>query len=220
MVKAVGGLVSKLVGLALIVAVAYAGWRWGDAVFPALQSRFGTEDGPTIGAEAPEYSEALGATALQRIEAFQVGREAELALSGAEITSLLRYSRRDVLPNGVHTPTVRFEAGRAYTSGQVALADFPKLPDLGPVAGMLPDTVSLELRGSVMGFGDREAALMVQGIEVAGIPLPGRLIPEVLTALGRSDREGLPEEAVAVLLPTGIAAAHVEGDMLILVADR
>jgi len=220
MLKAVGGLVSKLVGLALIALVAYAGWRWGDAVFPALQSRFGIGDGPTIGAEAPEVSEALGATALQRIEAFQTGREAELALSGAEITSLLRYGRPEAVPSGVHAPTVRIEEGRAFASGQVVLGDFPNLPDLGPVAGMLPDTVSLELQGSVMGFGDREAALLVQGIEVAGIPLPGRVIPEVLTALGRSDREGLPDEAVAVSLPTGIASAHVDGDQLILVADR
>jgi len=220
MVKAVGGLVSKLVSLALIALVAYAGWRWGDAVFPALQSRFGIGDGPTIGAEMPEYSEALGATTLQRIEAFQVGSEAELTLSGAEITSLLRYNRADVLPDGIHTPTVRFEDGHAYTSARVALADFPGLPDLGPVAGMLPDTVSLELQGSVMGFGDREAALLVQGIEVAGVPLPRRVIPEVLTALGRSDRDGLPAEAVAVFLPTGIASAHVEADRLILVADR
>lgn len=221
MVKATAGLLRRLLGLVTLIAVAYAGWKWGDAVFPDLEARLGL--GPPAGAlvvEDGQASESLGRSTLERLESFRAGRGAAIELSGPELTSLLRHARPDLLPQGMHAPLVRLWEGRAEVSAEVAVRDFPSLPDLGPMAGMLPDTVSLRVEGSVMGFGEGMAALVAQRVEVAGVPLPRPLIPEVLEALGRKDRAGLPADAAAVALPEGIASAHVSGDRLVLVADR
>jgi hypothetical protein len=218
MVKTAGRLVRRLIGLVVLVLVAYMGWKWGDRVFPGLEERLGVGGSDAIVVEDVESSEALGTTTLRRIETFLDGDEAELALSGTELTSLLRYARPDLIPDGLDRPTVRLSDGRAIASADATLAEFPGFPDLGPITGILPDPVSLELQGSVMGFGDGEAALMVQGMAVAGIPLPDGLIPEVLQALGRVDRPGLPAEAVAVQLPSRVESALVRGEHLILVA--
>lgn len=219
MVKAVGGFLRALLGLVALVAAAYGGWKWGDAVFPRMERLIGLAAPQAgVGREAP--SEALSNSALARVELFQKDGGPEMELSGAELTSLLRYTKPSALPSGVHDPTVVLEDGRARITAEVALADFPRLPDLGPVAGMLPDTVGLQFEGSIMGFGDRQAVLFVQGMEVAGVPLPRRLIPQVMTAVGRTDRPGLPREATTVPLPRGIASAYVVGDRLVLVADR
>ena len=59
---------------------------------------------------------------------------------------------------------------------------------------------------------------MVEGIEVAGLPLPRRMVPAVLERLGREDEEGLPADALAVPLPPAVEAAYVRGDSLVLVA--
>ena len=201
-----------------LVIVAWVGWRYGDAIFPQIEERLGMER-DVIVVEEVQASEALSETANEGLVALVDGDLDELALTGAELTSLLRYTHADVVPEGIANPTVRLENGRAFASADVAPADFPSLPDLGPIAGMLPDVVRLELSGSVMGFGEGDAALVVQGIDIGGIPLPRTLIPEILNALGRTDQAGLPREAVAVDLPDGVESAHVADDRLVLVAD-
>lgn len=218
MTKTVGWIVRRILDLVILVLVAYAGWRWGGFVFPGLEERLGIGDGPAIVVEGVGPSEELGQQALGRIEELLEGNGDELELSGPELTSILRYARPDLVPDGLSEPSVRLVEGRAHTAADVALAQFPGLRDLGPVTGILPDTVTLELQGSVMGFGDRSAALVVQGIEIAGVPLPRQVIPEVVRAFRRADRPGLPDEALVVTLPEGIQSAHVVGDRLVLVA--
>jgi hypothetical protein len=234
-VKTLSWTVRRVVDLAILILVAYAGWKWGGLVFPGLEARLGVGEVPAIEVEGVEPSEELGAAALGRIEDFLEGGDDELALTGLELTSILRYGRPDLtgleltsilrygrpdlVPAGLQEPSVRLDEGRAYATADVSLSQFPALEELGPVTGILPDPVSLELQGSVMGFGDRSAALVVQGIQVAGVPLPRRLIPEVVRALRTNERPGLPDEALVVVLPAGIASAHVVGDRLVLLAE-
>jgi hypothetical protein len=217
-VKTLSWIVRRVVDLVVLILVAYGGWKWGGLVFPGLEARLGVGAAPAIVVEGVEPSEELGDAALRRIEDFLEGGEDELALSGAELTSVLRYGRQDLVPAGLHELHVRLEQGRAHAAADVSLSQFPALAELGPVTGILPDPVTLELQGSVMGFGDHSAALVVQGIAVAGVPLPRGLIPEVVRALREIDRPGLPDEALVVGLPEGIASAHVVGDRLVLVA--
>jgi hypothetical protein len=218
-VKTLSWTVRRVVDLAILILVAYAGWKWGGLVFPGLEARLGVGEVPAIEVEGVGPSEERGAAALGRIEDFLEGGDDELALTGLELTSILRYGRPDLVPAGLQEPSVRLDEGRAYATADVSLSQFPALEELGPVTGILPDPVSLELQGSVMGFGDRSAALVVQGIQVAGVPLPRRLIPEVVRALRTNERPGLPDEALVVVLPAGIASAHVVGDRLVLLAE-
>lgn len=220
MLKAMGGLIRSVMGLAAFAVVAYGGWKWGDRVFPALEAMLGVGQESMITVEGVEPSETLGEETWSRIQAFQDGETRELTLSGAELTSVLRFVRPELVPAGMSNPAIRLLEGRAEAYGDVVLRDFPGLPDLGPIAGMLPDTVTVQITGSVMGFGEGEAALFAQRLEVAGVPLPRQVIPEVLTALGRSDRPGLPPEAVGVILPDGVRSMYVEGSQLVILGDR
>jgi hypothetical protein len=220
MKKAVGGLVRRILGLLLLVAAAYGGWRFGDYVFPPLEARLGLDSGPVLAVDGVEPDAALAQATGDRIDQFLSGDGGELELSGVELTSLLRHGAQGEVPDGISNPTVRLVEGRAEVSADVSVADFPGLPDLGPIAGMLPDTVTVQVKGSVIGFGDGEAILFVQGLEIEGLPLPRGLIPEMMSGLGRIHRPGLPAEAVAVALPDGVSSAYVTGDRLVVVADR
>jgi len=64
-----------------------------------------------------------------------------------------------------------------------------------------------------------KAALLVHSVEASRIPLPRRLVPQILTAMGRTDQPGLPPEAFLVTLPSGLGSAYILTDSLFLSND-
>ncbi len=212
-------LLGKVVSLVLLLLVAYAGFRWGPAFFPTLERWFGVESAAVIAESVP--SEEIARSAWARIDEFR-GSEGEeiLALSGTEVTSVLRFELEELLPDGVLWPEIELSEGGLRARFRVATEEVPDIPGLGLALGILPDTITVEMLGSLVPFAGGGSALVVRRVEAAGVPLPGRLIPEILTALGRTDEAGLPPEAVLVPLPGDLESLFIKGDSLILVANR
>jgi hypothetical protein len=204
--------------LAVLAAVAYAGFRWGDRVFPFVESVVGAADRTP---EVVEPSPGLAEATLDQVDALRAGDlpSNRLVLGGPELSSVIRYSLPGILPAGVEDPTVDFRGEDLVLSARVAVSAFPNMPALDEVLGLLPDTVRIEMRGAVLPFGASLAALHVERVEASRIPLPGRMIPGILEALGREEREGLPSDAMVIPLPEGIRSAFVEDNHLILVAE-
>lgn len=208
-------LLGKVVGLVLLVAAAYAGWQWGPEVFPKIHEWLGlTKNGVSEEVVAtPEMADSV----MYLVREFRAGDGSDpLVLGGNELTSVLRYSVPGVMPDGVSGPEVRLNDGRVHVRARVALESFPDLPDLGPIIGMLPDTLDVGFEASLMPFGERKGALLFHSLDASRIPLPSRLIPEILKAMGRSDEPGLPPEALLVSLPSGLGSAYILTDSLIL----
>ena len=203
--------------LLLVLAVAgaaYGAWRWGPSVVPRIQEWAGLVPASEPWEAGP--SAELADSVLARVQEFRQGEEPRMALGGREVTSVLRYALPGLIPSGVRDVTVELEEGRVLLSAQVVLSSFPALPDLGPVLGILPDTLAVVVHASLMPFGEEEVALLVQGVEASRIPIPRRLIPEILEAIGRVERPGLPPEALAVPLPAGLGSAYILTDSLII----
>lgn len=213
------GKLTKKVGLILLVLVAaYTGWRWGPEVFPRVNEWLGIREAAE--AKSPVATPELADSVVARVQDLRRGEGGGLlALGDDELTSVLRYATGGFIPDGVTEPEVRLREGRVHFRAQVALSSFPDLPDLGPVIGLLPDTLEVALEASMTPFGEGTATLLVHRIEASRIPLPGRLIPEILTAMGRSDEPGLPPEGLLVPLPSGLASAYILTDSLILSHD-
>lgn len=210
--------VGKVVLLVLLAAVAFAGWRWGPELVPRVERWLGWE-GEVQAEASPELAEAT----LDRYEAFrsgELGDGEELMLGEAELESILTYSLPGLLPRGVRDPGVEMKGERIVLSARVAVDRFPNLPDLEAVVGILPDTVPLTLEGSLIPVDRTQAGLVVHEITASRIPVPRRMIPRILRALGRTDRAGLPADALQVPLPEGLRSAYILRDSLVLVADR
>ncbi len=216
----VGGFL-RTVGLVVAtIASAYAGWRWGDNLFPRMERWLG-EQVAASASETPTPSPQLAEATLDRVESLREGRGSDrLRLNAVELSSVLRYSIPGVIPPGVENPDVDLRDGKVFLRARVALSAFPDIPRLDEIADLLPDTVDLVIRGTLLPFDDSHAALHVERLEASRVPLPGRMIPGILAALGRRDREGLPPDALAVPLPSGLSSAYVEENQLVLVADR
>ena len=202
--------------LILFLAIAAVAWIWGPELLRTYTASRGgsSADGPTPSRELAEAT-------LDRLEAFRAGEAGEQLLLGeAELSSLVLYALPGVLPPGVDEPQVAIKDGRLHFSARVALEAFPDLPSLEEVLQVLPDTVLVELQGILTPFDRSRAALRVAHMEAARIPLPGRMIPEVLRGLGRRTLPNLPPDALAVPLPEGISAVYLLQDSLVLSSDR
>lgn len=207
--------------VAVVTAIAWVGWRSGDRVFPRLEALVGIAGEAGSDTAAPVPTPELAEATLERVDRLRSGEgEPRLELAASEITSVMRYALPGVIPPGVEDPQVRLAEGKVHVAARIALAAFPDLPALEDVAGLLPDTVDLALRGTLLPFDAEHAVLHVERVEASRIPLPARMIPPILRGLGRTDRPGLPADALLVPLPEGLASAYVEADRLVLVADR
>jgi len=208
------------IGLSVVVVgAAYGGWKWGPTVFPPLQAWLGEVAAETPPERAP--SAGIAEAILDRIDTFRQaeGDGARLELDGVDLSSLIQYSLPGIIPPGVENPKVELDGGKVLLSARVATAAFPDLPAMDEIAGLLPDTVDIRIRGALVPFGPSMSALYVERVDAERIPLPSRIIPGILSALGRRDVEGLPSEAMAIPLPAGLDRAFVEGNRLILLKD-
>jgi hypothetical protein len=205
----------RLLILAILAGVGVAVW-WN---YPELLDRVrGLREADTAPSAVP--SPELADATLDRFEAFRAGTQGtEMRLGDAELSSLVRYSLPGVIPPGVQEAEVRVRDGQIHLGARVAMSSLPDIPALREVVGLLPDTVPVEIRGTLAPFDDERAALHVDRIEASRIPLPARYIPEILTALGRTHAQNLPSDALLVPLPRGLEAAYVLRDSLVLVAN-
>lgn len=208
-----------LVRITLLIAavlIAYAGWRWGSAVFPRAEAMLGIDRPEET---APEPTPEIAARTAERIEAFMKSDEAELRLDGVEISSLLRHQLPAFVPDGVARPLVILRDDRVEFHGRVVPERIPALPDLGPALGMLPDTVPVEVVGTLMPFGEHGSVFLVTRMQVRGVPLPRRVFRDVLASFGREEARGLPPAGIRVPVPPGIQGAYVQDGTLVLIRD-
>jgi hypothetical protein len=207
------------IGLVLLLVVAaYGGWRFGPEIFPRIQRWLGLEGEESV--TEIEASPRIADSVVALVQEFRRGDgPSRLTFGNSELTSVLQFGGTGLMPEGVVKPQVLLAGGRIHLRARVALSSFPELPDLGPVLGILPDTVPVTLEASVMPYGNGKAALLVHRIEASRIPLPRRIIPEVLTAIGRVQEPGLPPEALLIPLPAGLGTAYILSDSLVLSSD-
>jgi hypothetical protein len=202
-----------VVGL-LVILLAGAGvlaWKRPDLV-PFLPRR--------DSAASTVVTAELADSTLDRFDAFRRGELGEeLRLSGPEISSVVRYSFPGLLPTGVHDPNVALEDGRVRLTVRLDVASLPDVPALRDVLGFLPDTVPLEVEGTVTSYGREQALLRIRSMEAAKIPLPSKLYPEILKALGRATPQDAPPGSIVIQLPSGLDSIFVERDSLHLFAN-
>jgi hypothetical protein len=192
-----------LVLVVLVVAVGLAGW-W-------FQSRMATP-----AAAAGEISPEAAARAEAKLQRLR-DRGETVALSETELSSLLHYHLADWAGTLVTEPYVHLAGDRLHLTGRVATARLPSHPELDRIRPLLPDSSQIDIRGRLRPLDAGRAALEVDQVEFARIPIPARFYPDVLNRLGRRDEAGLPDDAIAVPLPPGASSVRIEDDELILI---
>ena len=177
-------------------------------------------DGGTSVVE-PVPTAAMAEETLERFEHFRSGRTGDrLALGSAELSAVARYALPGIFPPGVVDPAIELEGERIRATAHVLPDVFPGLPRIDGVVELLPDTLLVELRGWLEPFDLDRLAFTVDRIVAGGVPLPRRIVPEMLAALGREDVDGLAANALVVPRPAGLVSVVVQRDSLVLTGRR
>lgn len=166
---------------------------------------------------ADEPSAALAERAERKLEALARDGTNRVALGEAELQSLLLYRYASLLPEFVSAPSIRVGAGQVRLHARLPTERFTRLNDLGAVGGLLPDTADVVLSGQLVTLPGGGAAIAIDEVSAARIPLPRRLIAPALEQLGRPQLAGLPADAVPLPMPPGATAVYVRGDSVILI---
>lgn len=202
----------RLLMLVLLLVGAGAAWLYRGRIEQKLREVTGRE----TQVEAP--SAELAAQAQGKIERLRAGSESRVALSGVELESLLRHRHAGLLPGFIGDPQIEIDDDRLRLRSRVPTERLPSLDFLGAAADFLPDTAAVEIVGRLLPLDERRAAFAVDGLQLAEVPIPDRVVPGLLERLGRTEEPGLPADALAVPLPPGTRAVYVRGDSLVLVA--
>lgn len=198
-----------VVALLLVIALVVLGWSFRGQLLQRLT--------PTV--EYTEVSPDAAASAEAKLASLRAGGE-PVRLSEAELGSYLRYSIAEQYPHLMRNPSAAIAGDTLRVGGSVPTALLPELQELERIRDFLPDTTRLDLGGRLLDRGGGRAALEIEEVAVAGIPIPQRYYPGILERIGRRDEPGLPPNAIAFPLPDGVGSAHVEGGYLVLTPQR
>lgn len=208
----IGGCMKKVVLLVVLVVLLGGAWLFRDRLLTMLPG-FGpaAEDGeqPTL---------ALAEAAGEKLDALRTGAESRTALSAIELESLLLFRYRGVLPGFMDSTQIDLVQDQLQLRARVPVDKLPTVEGLAEAAAFLPDTAELTVTGRLLPLESGRVAFAVDQVSAARFPLPSRLVPGALSRLGRVDEPGLPPDAMALPLPSGVTSAYIRRDSLVLIS--
>lgn len=137
-------------------------------------------------------------------------------LTSAEFTSYLRYRFHDQLASQLQAPSVTFSGDTLDLQGRLPTDRLPDTRELRAVREFLPDTADVHLRGNLRTLSPGRAALRIDHVSFAKVPVPRDVYPDALKRLGRADEPGLGADEYPFRLPPGVSSARVEAGELVL----
>ena len=200
------GVVRNVLALVGAGALAYGVWTYRDRI------PWRWKQG---GAAATEVSPAAAESAERKLERMRTSGDT-VHLSSAEFTSYLRYRFHDQLASQLDAPSVSFVGDTLNLTGRLPTDRLPDTRELRAVREFLPDTAEVKLRGELRTLSPGRAALRIDHVSFAKVPVPREVYPDALKRLGRADEPGLGTDEYPFRLPPGVSSARVEGSELVL----
>jgi hypothetical protein len=198
---------AAFVGVLLVVVVVLGALAW------MFRDRI-----PGFGGRSVEYTEVspeAAASAEAKIERLRTHGDT-VRLTAVELASLLRYRVADQYPHLLSNPSIAMAGDTLRLGGSVPTETLPNLQQFERIRPFLPDTTRIDMEGRLLTREPGRAAIELEEVAVAGIPVPQRYYADVLDRLGRRDEAGLPANAIEFPLPSGVGSAWVDRGQLVL----
>lgn len=189
----------------IAVAVLAAGaWLFRDMI-PGLAPE---REVVAVSPEAAEQAE-------KKLERMRASGDT-IHLNGVEFTSYLRYRAPLQIADQLESAQVDFAGEGVTFSGRLPKDRLPDSRQVRALGSFLPDTADVEVKGALRTLSPGRAALRVDGVSFAKLPVPADVYADALKSLGRRDEPGLGANEYAFPLPPGVGSARVEAGRLVL----
>ena len=210
------GCLRRIALLLVFLALLAGAWIFRERLIGMWQDLRSSDEPQLV---SPELAESA-----QRKLAGMNGPDApaRVALSSAELQSLVAYRMTDALPSFVLSPEVTVKDGVVSVRARVPTDEVAGVEGIGgseEILAMLPDTTEVEAKAHLIPLADGRVGLAVDEVSAASIPLPDRYIPRILERMGRVDQADLPREALALRLPEGVSSVYAHGDSVVFVSS-
>ncbi|MCL7971217.1 MAG: hypothetical protein M8866_03865 [marine benthic group bacterium] len=194
--------------LSMVLIVVAGGWWFRDDIADWLQRLEITS--------ASRPSEQLAARASEKLETFATPAGGdEIALSQAELQSLLTYRAEPLLPEGVSDPVVEVRDSTVVLSARVDPQGLEGLASQEVIERLFPDSaqVVVELWPGVVSPGIPRVEVLK--LQAGSIVVPSLMVPWILESI---EMPGVESTGVTLFLPSPgrVSRFTVDGDQLVL----
>ena len=194
-----------LLALIGVAALAAGVWLFRDRI-PGLGGRE-----PEVVAVSPEAADQ----AERKLERLRSSGDT-VHLNEVEFTSYMRFRAPLQIADQLESASVDFEGEQVTVSGRLPTDRLPDSHQVRAIRAYLPDTADVRVNGGLRTLGPGRAALRVDGVSFARVPVPSEVYADALRSLGRRDEPGLGPNEYAFPLPPGVGSARVEAGQLVL----
>jgi hypothetical protein len=194
----------------LLVLIAVAALAAGAWLFRDLIPGLGKSE-PEVTAVSPEAAEQ----AEKKLERLRSSGDT-IHLNEVEFTSYLRYRAPLQIAEQLESAAVDFEGEKVTFSGRLPADRLPDTRQVRAIRNFIPDTADVSVNGGLRTLSPGRAALRVDGVSFAKVPVPADVYADALKSLGRRDEPGLGPNEYAFPLPPGVGSARVEAGQLVL----
>lgn len=205
------GCLKRLVAVVLLLVIAVLVWHFRDTIVTGWH-RFRGEAPPAVATPAD-----LARSGQLKLSSLAKGSaQGRVALSGGEVQALLHSRFSGMVPDYLDSARVELDGDRIKLLGRIPTDRLPNVQGMGEVMGLLPDTTDVAVTGQVIPLGGGRAALAVDQVTAARIPLPHKLVTELIDRVRRGGNA--PSGALPFPLPRGANTAYVRSDSLVLLS--
>jgi hypothetical protein len=201
-------------GALLLVGLAILGWFNRDEIVDFVTG-FGEESDTRVESEAPA-DPSLARRAEAKIISLGQGDSQEITLDVEELNGWVTGGLAGYFPEYISGISAAIEEELLVLNGDVAIRSVPGIEELGPMVAFLGDTANVTLRGRLDGLGPGRGVYFIDVVQIGMLPLPESARDELMKQIKGNTNDGLPDNAVVILLPQFVVDIGLRGDVVFL----
>ncbi|HEX5005158.1 MAG TPA: hypothetical protein VFV65_07565 [Gemmatimonadales bacterium] len=200
----------RLLGVALLAAVAYAAWHERDRILPYWHRLTDRPAADAEGSIGRPGTEAL-TRATAKVDSLNGWRADSVVLTAAELASLIGAGLDSRLRGQLDSLVVTLGEDRIAVGGRIRTAGLPR-DVLGPLAGAFKEREPIQGAGTLAVVGPGRAEWRVEAFQVRDFDFPREVVPRIVGLVAGNPRDSV----LAIVIPEGIGGVRVHPDRVTL----
>ncbi len=196
----------RLLGLLIVAALLYVGWKERDRVLPYWHRLTDRPAATAVGITGRPGERALQ-SATDKIDSLNGWRADSVSLTAAEMASLIGAGLDQRVRAELDSLAVTLGNGRIAVAGKLRTAGLPK-EVLGPLAGAFEEREPVQAAGTVAVTGQGIAEWRVDAFQVRDFEFPREMVPRIVGLVAGDRRDSV----LAITIPVGIGRVRVHPD--------